>query len=68
MKWSNFTSHEKDTRIKIVIASVGFTSVLIYTMGINDFISLLGTMTFLGGIIYFITEIKSWFKNGRNKI
>ncbi len=61
MKWSNFTIHEKNTRIKMVIFFVGLSVVLIYTMGFEEFISLLGVFAFLGGIAYLITEIKSWF-------
>ncbi len=62
MKWINFTAHEKETRVKIVIFGVGLAGILIYTMGINDFTSLVGTMTLLWGILYLINEVRSWFK------
>jgi 4-amino-4-deoxy-L-arabinose transferase-like glycosyltransferase len=61
VKWSKFTPHEKSTRIKMAIFFVGLTVILVYTMGIDDFTSLLGSLTLLGGVIYLFGEIKSWF-------
>jgi hypothetical protein len=61
VKWLKFTIHEKTDRIKITIFLVGLSGIFIYTMGIDDFISLLGTAALIGGIIYLFNEVKSWF-------
>jgi hypothetical protein len=63
VKWSNLAILEKTDRIKVTIFLVGLSGVLIYTMGIDDFTSLLGTMALIWGILYLISEVKSWFTN-----
>ena len=62
MKWPDFSSYERRTRIQFILFLGGISAFLIYYLGIDYFTSILGTMVLIGGIIFVLNEIGSWFK------